>query len=64
MRLIFDDANLNLAKIDTYASSVCQTRTNTPKHTLRRVESSLDGPFRSGLVAIGSLCKEMLLSRS
>jgi hypothetical protein len=67
MRLLFDNISLKLAKIDTYASSVCRTsesRTNTPKHTLPKVESSLNGPFRSGLVAVGSLCKEMPLSRS
>jgi hypothetical protein len=67
MRLVFDNINVNLAKIDMYASSVCQASesgTSTPKHTLPRVESGLNGPFRSGLVAVGSLCKEMPLSRS
>lgn len=67
MRLMFDNINLNLAKIDVYASSVCQaseSRTSTPKYVLPRVESGLDGPFRFGLVAVGSLCKEMPLSRS
>jgi hypothetical protein len=67
MRLMFDNINLNLAKIDMYASSVCQASESgisTPKHTLPRVESGLNGPFRSRLVAVGSLCKEMPLSRS
>ena len=66
IRLTFDNTNLNLAEIDMYASSVCQAselRTSALKHTLPRVESGLNGPFRSGLIAAGSLCKGMPLSR-
>lgn len=67
MRLMFDNINLGLARTGMYASSVCQaseSRTSTSKHALSMVESGLNGPLRSRLVAVGSLCKEMPLSRS